>query len=197
MMAPPSAPIEGAARQADFRSLSPVLVPMQTTSSSTPQTGLGILMNNKSAPPQAGGAAPGYALASMTAEQRQMVQDDLADRERQASSLAAAGMVAETVHPPQGVGLMAPPMLAPPMMAPPLPAGTTTPPTTMDGFNWSLQDELGGGGGTMDDIEMDFAKLFDPAHEEANMQTGEGNGWPAATASEQQQGTTTNATNIL
>jgi hypothetical protein len=163
--------------QADFRSLSPA-GPLQM-SGAAPQTGLGILMNNKNG----GGAQPannsavGYSMASMTPEQRRMVQDDLADRELQASALAAAGMVAETVNHttvgvgPNGIqGLHAPPMLG--SLAPP---PNADPGSTIEGINWSLMDL----GPALDDMEMDFAKLFDPAAEEANMQT-EGSGWPGA-----------------
>jgi hypothetical protein len=125
------------------------------------------------------GSETGYQMASMTLEQQQMVQDDLADRERQASALAAAGMVAETVGyahhvgnsiatPPNGQGLHAPPMLGSVIQpANPEPTGT------IDGINWSMMDV----GMALDDMEMDFANLFDPAHEEASMQM-EGSGWP-------------------
>ena len=160
----------------NFRSLSPA-APPQT--SGTPQTGLGILMNNKSSASPNSTLSTGYQMATMTLEQQQMVQADLADRDRQASALAAAGMVAETVGynqhvgngiapPPNGLGLHAPPMLGSVV----LPA-TPEPTGTIDGINWSMMDV----GMALDDMEMDFANLFDPAHEEANMQM-EGSGWP-------------------
>lgn len=172
-------PIKQESHQADFRSLSPAAP--QQTSGAAPQTGLGILMNNKNGgggahqPPK--NSAVGYAMASMTPEQQKMVQDDLADRELQASALAAAGMVAETVTyttvgiAPNGIqGLHAPPMLG--SLAPP---PSADPGSTIEGINWSLMDL----GPALDDMEMDFAKLFDPAAEEANMQT-EGSGWPGS-----------------
>lgn len=148
------------AHHADFR-LAPVAPFCATT---TPQTGLGILMRHKndgSSQPTSAGVS-GYSLADMTPEQRQMVQDDLTDRECQASALGAAGMVVETVRQPQPHSVS--PMLV--SLAPPTPD-----PTTMD--DWSLHEV-----GCMDDAEMDFAHLFDQANEEVSMQT-EGSGWPA------------------
>lgn len=149
-----------------------------------PQTGLGILMNNNKNG-QANGGPLTYSAASMTPEQKKLVQEDMADRERQASALAAAGRVAETVqhsnsalgHPlPNGSqmdvalahqGLNAPPLLGS-IGPPPNPEIATSAP--IEGVNWG--SEL-----SPDDMDMDFAKLFDPAHEQANMQA-HGNGWP-------------------
>lgn len=95
------------------------------------------------------------------------------DRERQASALAAAGMLAETVGATQAQGLQAPPPLVA-LAPPPPPAGTTNASTELDSINWNMMDI---GAVHLDDIDMDFATLFDPANEEANMQT-EGSGWP-------------------
>jgi hypothetical protein len=117
-------------------------------------------------------SALSYALANTSPERQQAVQDDLADRERQASALAAAGMVAESVTMSQPFGVQSQGLQAPPLlgsghhMHDPLPSGNTN----MDGINWSLMDL----GPTLDDMEMDFAKLFDPALEAANMQA---EGW--------------------
>jgi len=41
---------------------------------------------------------------------------------------------------------------------------------------------LNGGITTMEDMELDFAKLFDPLHEVHSMQT-EGSGWPTSSSS--------------
>lgn len=132
-----------------------------------PQTGLGILRN--STPSQT--TAHSTAMAGMTPEQRLLVQEDLADRERQASSLAAAGMVAESVGStrPHQQGLQAPPALG--MAAPPPAAGSE-----MEGINWNLMDL---GTTTLDDLDMDFATLFDPANEAASvsMQAQGNSGW--------------------
>jgi len=154
-----------------------------------PRTGLGILLTENNLHSSTAAPAPpsaSYVMSSMTSEQRLLIQEDLADRERQASSLAAAGMVAESVsftrpvssshggqsgnHQP--LGLQAPPALG--MAAPPANTDTTT---EMDGINWNLLDL---GNTTLDDLDMDFATLFDPANEAANvnMQT-QGNGWAA------------------
>lgn len=115
---------------------------------------------------------------------------DLADRDRQASALAAAGMVAESVSFTSVEsrtaalsiqGLQAPPTLAGHVPAPPAPGTTATTATTtstaeLDSINWNLMDL---GQMHLDDLDMDFAQLFDPDQEAANMQT-EGSGWPTA-----------------
>ena len=177
-------------RQAHFRSVAPTQ--FQATSGAQPQTGLGILsgggppqtglgiLRNSAPPTQSPTSAHSTAMAGMTPEQRLLVQEDLADRERQASSLAAAGMVAESVgstrpvggaqlggHQPQG--LHAPPALG--MAAPPPAAGNE-----MDGINWNLMDL---GTTNLDDLDMDFATLFDPANEAASvsMQAQGSGGW--------------------
>lgn len=117
-------------------------------------------------------SALALALASMSPEPQQPAPDDLVDRERQASSLAAAGMVAESVSMSQPFGVQSLGLQAPPQlgsghyMQDPLPTGTTN----IDGTNWSLMDLET----TIDDMEMDFAKLFDPALEATSMQT---DGW--------------------
>ena len=115
---------------------------------------------------------------SLTPEQQSRIQDDLADRERQASALAAAGMVAERVsltrpaiQPPVGQVLQAPPPLV--GIAPPSPSH---PGVAMEGINWNMVDL---GSTVVDDMDMDFATLFDPEHEQAHMQTV-GSGWPIA-----------------
>ena len=91
------------------------------------------------------------------------------ERERQASALAAAGMVAETVT--GRAGLAAPPQLA-------STAPVASPSVEVDNINWATVDM---GGVQVDDMDLDFATLFDPSIEEANMQT-EGSGWPTTTA---------------
>lgn len=149
----------------------------------TPQTGLGILMNGgvnsvpgpvPSAPtllaPHPGIAPPPphtYHYANLTPDQRTRIQEDLADRERQASALAAAGMVAESVNytKPSVIGhvLQAPPPLVG-MPPPAQPPGTEDGHIAMEGINWN---DLGG---NVDDIDMDFAAMFDPEQEQAFMQ---------------------------
>jgi len=181
MMARPNPPQSiGESHQATFRSFSPAPPPNLRLGGAVPQTGLGILMNGNSNRNSGnnGGArntqsALPYNLANMTPEQQRAVQDDLADRDRQASALAAAGMVAERVTLSQpcrlhNQGLQAPPLLGSLQpISEPEPIGNTT----IDGINWSLMDL----GPHLDDMEMDFANLFDPAHEVANMHT---EGWP-------------------
>lgn len=142
-------------------------------------------------PQQTPSSAINLSMSNLTPQQLKLVQEDLAERERQASALAAAGMVAETVDQSgsgnlqnmgHGIvggtsgmtwqGLHAPPVLA--AMAP-----LTTSPggTPAEGTDWNDMDM------NLDDMEMDFAKLFDPAHEVANMQT-EGSGWPTTSGTD-------------
>lgn len=123
-----------------------------------------------------GQSALTYAMKSMSPEQQ---QDDLADRDRQARALAAAGMAAERFTMTQSYnvykqGLQAPPILGPvqPIIEP-----EPTAINTIDGINWNMMDL---GGPALDDMEMDFAKLFDPAHEAASLQS---EGWPGSTDS--------------
>jgi len=124
--------------------------------------------------------APGVFGQTNGAHQTQ--GEDLADRDLQASALAAAGMVAESVRmstssPSQPtIGLQPPPPLAM-GHAPPPPTSTAE----LDSINWNMMDIGTGAGNHLDDIDMDFAAMFDPANELANMQM-EGSGWPSSGA---------------
>ena len=142
------------------------------------------------------------------------MQQDMLDRERQASALAAAGLIAESVSrprsssgdlrvtggaispgPPSPGGMRPPPMLGHPPASPgpqqPAMAGAAAAseqaPLGGDahdngggGVDYGVMD-IGGGlsAVTIDDMDLDFAKLFDPENELAGMQT-EGSGWPSA-----------------
>lgn len=96
--------------------------------------------------------------------------EDMSERDRQAGALAAAGMVAESanvagrlsqgLHPP------------PPLVSADAPQTSTT--IELDSINWSMMDS----GANADDMDLDFAQLFDPANELESMYT-EGNGWPS------------------
>jgi hypothetical protein len=182
---------QGEQRAAHFRSLSPAHPQSQSTS---PQTGLGILMNGNvggapgpfpSAPTllapnppllSPGGLPTNYA--HLPPDQQKRIQDDLADREQQASALAAAGMVAESVNltRPAVIGqvLQAPPALVgmPPPSCPPHTEGGHV---AMEGINWN---DLGG---NVDDMDMDFAAMFDPEQEQAYMQLADGSLTPVPT----------------
>lgn len=116
----------------------------------------------------------------ITPEQRQMMEQDMIDRERQASALAAAGMLADTVSKASisstmnMTGLSIQPNIDENM-------STADPGRIMQAsegisadMGWGLMDLDGNG---IEDMEMDFAKLFDPLNEVINMQT-EGSGWP-------------------
>ena len=175
-------------------------------------TGLGILQGS-SQPAPAGGAPLNHP--NLTPEQRQRMQQDMLDRERQASALAAAGLIAESVSrtrsssgdlrvtggaispgPPSPGGMRPPPMLGHPPSSPapqqPAMAGAVAA-SDQEPIGGDAQGNGGGvdygvmdiGGGlsavTIDDMDLDFAKLFDPENELAGMQT-EGSGWPSADA---------------
>jgi hypothetical protein len=172
----------GESHQTSFRTFSPSPLhgPSLPLGGAVPQTGLGILMNgnNSSSSSTNGGprnaqSALSHALATLSPDGQQAAQDDIADRERQASALAAAGMVAESVTMSQPFGIQSQGLQAPPLlvsgqtMQDPLPTGNSN----IDSINWSLMDL----GTSLDDMEMDFATLFDPALEAASMQT---EGWP-------------------
>ncbi|KAG7371298.1 HSF-type DNA-binding protein [Nitzschia inconspicua] len=164
------------ARQAHFREDPPTLL----QSSSQPQTGLGILLNggvsSHSQPPQPPppAARVNQPYAHLTPEQQARIQEDLADRERQASALAAAGMVADSVNltrPATVIGnvLQAPPPLG--GIAPPITIGSGIDPNgppPMESINWNLDIGVAGlgSGGGFDDMDMDFATLFDAEHEQ-------------------------------
>lgn len=150
---------------AHFRTLSPPTAVPQGAGA-VPQTGLGILMNGNAFARQAPAAQ--HPRMMMSAQQQQ----DLADRERQAKSLAAAGMVAETVGRANHPGVIyGPPSLATDNGEPTVATGFNG---IMDSNNWGMIPDMDA---TLEDMELDFAKLFDPAHEMESMQT-EGSGWP-------------------
>lgn len=137
-----------------------------------PRTGLGILMSSN-AQQQDGGVSSSSSMFhpahvhiapnsyQMTAEQQQLMQQDIIDRERQASLLASAGLIAERVD-----SCQATPEICSSVV--PLDHG-------IDFLN--LDDGLTDA--AIDQMETDFSKLFDPENELQNMET-EGSGWPGA-----------------
>lgn len=170
--------------------------------SGAPATGLGILMSSSSSSTH---NAPSngtshtlhhqqHSLSVYTPEQRKLMQQDAQDRERQARALAAAGMAAEefggtvtqqdvATNSSSSIGLHPPPTLGNPTsgIVAAHPGGTAA---TEPGMPWSnLEMHSGGGTGaegeplTLEEMEMDFANMFDPNVEWENMQT-EGSGWP-------------------
>ena len=182
-------------RQAHFRN-SPQSNPTSVTAQ--PQTGLGILMNRSASAATAPSRTKPYA-THLTPEQQVRIQVDLADREKQASSLAAAGLVADSVDytarpagPSHGQVLRAPPALfgmsvptAGPSAAVPISSlaaeastnSASAPPPAgsnnnnegnggvpqVESINWNLDVDSAGPmlGAGLDDIDMDFATLFD------------------------------------
>jgi hypothetical protein len=136
-----------------------------------------------SAPMHNSTPVPNHAkLATLSPTQQQRYRQDWLERENQASSLAAAGMVAESVSLggnngfiPEStsattanyvtttipvLGLQAPPTI----VSQPLPGSnlSNSMVTELDSINWNLMDI---GGMNIDDMDMDFATLFDPANE--------------------------------
>lgn len=146
-----------------------------------PRTGLGILMSSNTSTSasssQGHGHAQGFAAqgqgqpqpqpvmsqnAFLNQEQHRLMQQDMIDRERQASSLASAGLIAERVdscQPTPEIGSMMSPNLD----------------HNIDFLN------LDGGfvsESAMEEFETDFSRLFDAENEQYNMET-DGNGWPS------------------
>eukprot|EP00560_Eucampia_antarctica_P002579 CAMPEP_0197841112 /NCGR_PEP_ID=MMETSP1437-20131217/45988_1 /TAXON_ID=49252 ORGANISM="Eucampia antarctica, Strain CCMP1452" /NCGR_SAMPLE_ID=MMETSP1437 /ASSEMBLY_ACC=CAM_ASM_001096 /LENGTH=784 /DNA_ID=CAMNT_0043450813 /DNA_START=74 /DNA_END=2428 /DNA_ORIENTATION=- len=175
---------------ANFRSISPHTSQVKSQS---PQTGLGILMNGSKLgpliPPRlsspAGTATPppptNLGMLQLTPEQRKVMQQDMLDRERQASSLAAAGMVAEKgihsgLHHPNSPSVERRGMGAPPILGQHSSVDSQQSLIYAEGTNGAMMDFSNDS--NMDDMEMDFAKLFDPQYEITRMQT-EGSGWPS------------------
>lgn len=165
-----------------------------------PQTGLGILMSAQIAPSKS--AAPAlyhqqHIASTYTPEQRSMMQKDAQDRERQARALAEAGMAAERMgqthvntqyHPPASQGLQPPPSLGHPTASSNslTSANHVSDPTNNSSYSapvedpllqWTLDAASEGRGPTLSEMELDFARMFDPAMEFQNMHT-EGSGWP-------------------
>jgi hypothetical protein len=155
------------------------------SSSSGPQTGLSVLMTRSSAVQPENVVTVNASLDSTVASvSRPMAfNHDYADHERQASALAAAGMVAESVRIASSgdhllrLGLRPPPRLGPEV--PPSSGHTSSviadsrSGMEIENVSWSL--DLGQM--NMDDMDLDFAQMFDPAQEITNMHT-EGSGWP-------------------
>lgn len=106
------------------------------------------------------------------------LNEDMADRDQQASALAAAGMVAEKV----GLAQEHQGLQAPPALGGSVPASTTATTSELDSINWNLMDI---GAGHLDDMDLDFAALFDTEMEEANMRTA-GSGWPTTSSASEQ-----------
>jgi hypothetical protein len=123
----------------------------------------------------------------LSAETRQMYQQDCIDRDRQASSLAAAGKAAETINHNNSTSnqqtlqsgsllIQAPTSLGPGLAQ--TDNGIMATPTTsdLDALNWNLMDL---GGPQFDDMDLDFATMFDPANELSQIHSN-GNGWQSS-----------------
>ncbi|KAL7468169.1 hypothetical protein ACHAXS_008393 [Conticribra weissflogii] len=178
------------------------------TPAERPRTGLSILMSSNASSAGGLPSAPHtlvhqhHSMApNITEEQRKQMQQDAQDRERQAQALAAAGMAVEQLNgssfhnPPSGKGLQPPPSLVIPSSAQfthavgtasnhisaasgsaaaPIAAIESHDPT----IAWNNLD-IDGHHPNLEEMDLDFAKLFDPQLEWENMQT-EGSGWPLA-----------------
>jgi hypothetical protein len=168
----------------------------------SPPTGLGILMSSN-----AGGANDGtthtlhhqhHSQGLHTAEQRRIKEQDVNDRDRQAWALAAAGLSVDKISSTivnSAAGLHPPPILGNPNSGQAIhPVNGAIHVTSLnpgpngDPLSWSdIETNTSAAGGliygqpdqvlTLEDMEMDFAHLFDPNVEWENMQT-EGSGWP-------------------
>lgn len=130
----------------------PGLVPQQQA----PETGFSILCGGM---PNAARSAPFQP--KITVEQRRNIRQDFIDRDRHAIALAQAGMLAESRA--ASANKYSNPLQA-------------VQPTEVQWFSSNLGD------GALDNMEMDFAKMFDPQTEAFAMRT-EGSGWPSASRS--------------
>jgi hypothetical protein len=168
-------------RHSSFRSESPSLLSLGAPAA--PQTGLSVLLNRGVSPSALSTPATVFGTMSAASASLDQQRKDLAEREHQASALAAAGMVAESVRlaqPPPGttnLGLHPPPQLVTASLAP-------IQSTEVDNINWNIMDL---GSPRLDDLDLDFASLFDPIHEIERMRM-DGSGWPS-TAGAGQPGT--------
>jgi hypothetical protein len=86
------------------------------------------------------------------------MQQDMIDRERQASALASAGRIAERVD------------------STPEANGALNPSPLNNNFDF-LNLDSGLSDAAIEQMETDFSRLFDPENEIQNMET-EGSGWP-------------------
>jgi len=101
---------------------------------------------------------------NMTEEQMKLMQRDIMDRDRQARSLAHAGMLAESVKAKYQEGnrtLEIPPYL-----------------TADADFGWSAMELVD----HVDDLDVDFLNIFDPMQEVMTM-TFDKNGWSGSSTS--------------
>lgn len=163
MFLPSNMYAQGTAQQTSFRTTTimgdseqrqvPALLP--------PRTAFGLMVANP-APAAQPQQQVQIAPTPSATQQQQLQQQDTIDRERQASSLASAGLFADRIagnH--QGASIdntAGAASLEPSMeMFAPLDAGM---------------------GGVMDQMEMDFSRMFDPENEIESMET-EGSGWPS------------------
>jgi len=139
--------------------------------SGQPQTGLSLLMNggvnsNNGTTTTQHATTPGSAMtaqvmATLSPAQQQRYQQDLLEREHQASSLAAAGLVAEKVSLTGATEPSSVPCHHNHYEAPAAEAGMAE--NGNSNNNWNLMDNLGAM--QLDDMDMDFATLFDPVNE--------------------------------
>jgi hypothetical protein len=137
------------------------------------QTGLGVLMSSHE-----NGRGNAHTLQQLqrmyTPEQLRLMQQDAQDRDRQAHALAVAGLSVAS----SGGGGMPTSPLSPQSES--MMGGQEFHPVCNigDPLSWSHIENPGGGGGmSLEEMDMDFQNLFDSNVEWENMQT-EGSGWP-------------------
>jgi len=141
-----------------------------------PRTGLGILMSSntqEAAPAQAQSVSlmqPQLQTAPnsfISMEQQRLMQQDMIDRERQASSLASAGLFAERAD-----SCQATPEIG--SIFAPINPGIDF--LNLDGLS-NFDGGLSLSNAAIEQMETDFSRLFDVENEIQNMET-EGSGWP-------------------
>ena len=184
---PPDMSLDGPAQQYGGESLSHTTytTSFRNDQRSPPTTGLGILMSSNSS--SAGATTlhhQNHGVRNYTPEQRVQMKKDAQDRETQARALAAAGMAAEKM---KGNGLHPPPTLGTNLHQHQHISvaenhvsrdshGGMKQEEEWNNLDHQHQDHTANGL-TLEEMDVDFATLFDPNEEVANMNTL-GSGWP-------------------
>lgn len=195
---PPDMSLDGPAAGVDSHSHTTYSTSFRNDHHGPPTTGLSYLISANSSSGATTLHHQHHGVRHYTPEQRVQMQKDAQDRERQARALAAAGMAVDQM---KGGGLQPPPTLGASshqQQHSNVAANHVSHEShgalkeDWNNLDHQHQDDIGNGL-TMEEMDVDFAKLFDPNEEVANMQT-HGSGWPmsadapATSAAEQGDG---------
>lgn len=187
-IAPTANTVQAQQQQVQLQSSKPMGQPLAPPPVAPSMVPNGLSLQHPGAPSSGinGNAAVGVATngggMSMTSEQRRLMEQDMLDRERQASSLAAAGMVVEqvTAHNIQsngGIGIGNNGGVGDSVST------NNNTNTNVPKLELNVSDyDIGMGDplspSAMEEMETDFSRMFDPSYEIQSMET-EGSGWPS------------------